>query len=573
MALSRKRVGLIVLIAAAALLGLVVMQVSLLRYAMEIKEQTFRNNVMTALGRLSQDLTMGEAVAVAVRAGEHPSIDRQMQVMAFVPDRAASYAYSYTDSETVDSAIGTGGLAKLPFTVSGGRVSYEVLSPQHVTLTVLSLPDRAETTLVDRFVDSGSYQIQVDPERFEKGGFVWRFQSDAGTRVLRVESGDSSTQIALTEENKQRLASDVLDRLLAAEFAPIRERLDSVDFDSILAVTLKQSGIDLTYAYGVRNPHNDSLYVTEPKGYEQELRRSDLQVRLFPEDLWAPPTYLALHFPDRRTYVWAQIMPLAGAEVLLMLIIIACFAYTIRTILRQRRLSRLLVDFINNMTHEFKTPISTVALATEAIARPDIVTQKDRVLQFNDMIRSEIGRMRNQAEKILQMASLEEGDIHLTRTGLDLHDLIREAVDAVSLQVEARGGVITTELARREANVEGDRVHLSNIIHNLLDNAMKYSPEAPRIAVQSEVGDREVRVCVQDHGLGISTEEQKHVFEKFYRVPTGNRHDVKGFGLGLSYVKLMVEAHGGEVKLKSAAGRGTTVEFRIPRCATGGAGA
>jgi two-component system phosphate regulon sensor histidine kinase PhoR len=333
----------------------------------------------------------------------------------------------------------------------------------------------------------------------------------------------------------------------------------------VIAATLRQSGIDMDYAYGVLTGYHDSLYLAEPAVYAPQLRSSDLKARLFPQDVFAPPAYLSLHFPERRTYVWAQILPLVGAEVVFMLIIIACFGYTIRTILKQRRFSRLLVDFINNMTHEFKTPISTVALATEAIGRPDILAQKDRVLQFNAMIRTEIGRMRNQTEKILQMATLEEGDIQLSLAEVDLHDLIRETVEAVSLQAETLGGAVTTELGARDPVVRGDRLHLANIIHNLLDNAMKYSSDGPRISVQTHDDARGVEVHIRDHGIGMRADEQKQAFHKYYRVSTGDRHDVKGFGLGLSYVKLMVEAHGGTVTLESTPGQGTDVGFTIPR--------
>jgi two-component system phosphate regulon sensor histidine kinase PhoR len=235
---------------------------------------------------------------------------------------------------------------------------------------------------------------------------------------------------------------------------------------------------------------------------------------------------------------------------------------------RQRRFSQLLIDFINNMTHEFKTPISTVALATEAIQRPDILEQKEKVLQFNQMIQTEIGRMRNQADKILQMATLEEGDIALSPSEVDLHELIADVTTAVSLQVEHAGGSLTCDLRAVDARVTCDKLHVSNIVHNLLDNAMKYSREAPVIHVSTFDRSGEIVVRVEDEGIGVSPEEQKHVFQKYYRVPTGRRHDVKGFGLGLSYVKLMVEAHGGRVALESPPGKGTRVEFTLPRKAS-----
>jgi two-component system phosphate regulon sensor histidine kinase PhoR len=258
-------------------------------------------------------------------------------------------------------------------------------------------------------------------------------------------------------------------------------------------------------------------------------------------------------------------MPLVAAEVVFMLIIVATFAYTIRTILRQRQFAGMLVDFINNMTHEFKTPISTVSLATEAIARPDVQADRAQIARFNDMIKSEVARMRNQAEKILQMAALEEGDIRLESEAVDLHEVIREVSAPVTLQVEHHGGTLRSDLLASHPVVRGDRLHLANIVSNLLDNAVKYSDGVPEILVVTADRPEGIAVIVQDHGIGMRPEEQKQAFHKYYRVPTGNRHDVKGFGLGLSYVKLMVEAHGGHVSLSSRPGEGTRVEFLIPR--------
>ena len=252
-----------------------------------------------------------------------------------------------------------------------------------------------------------------------------------------------------------------------------------------------------------------------------------------------------------------------GATAVLTLIIVWGFVYAVRTILLQKRMAGLMTDFVNNMTHEFKTPISTVALAVEAIARPEVTGQKDKVLQYNKVIRDETTRLRRQVEKILEMATLERGEYELHIEPVDVHALIREASTGLALQIAQRGGTLTLALEADDPTVLADKVHLTNIVNNLLDNANKYSSGPPAITMQTTVRDHRFVLTVSDKGIGIPPEHVARVFEKYYRVPTGNRHDVKGFGLGLSYVKMMLEARGGTTSLQSSPGVGTVVEVTL----------
>jgi two-component system phosphate regulon sensor histidine kinase PhoR len=231
---------------------------------------------------------------------------------------------------------------------------------------------------------------------------------------------------------------------------------------------------------------------------------------------------------------------------------------------RQQRTAGLMVDFINNMTHEFKTPISTVALASEAIGRPDVEVRKGKIRQYNRMIAEESTRMRGQVERILQMAQLEEGEVELKFADLDLHELLRNVADTFRLQVEAREGGIQLNLRAVQHVVRGDGARLLDVFRNLLDNANKYSPARPRITIATRNADDTVSCSVKDCGIGIAPEHQKRVFDKYYRIPTGNLHDVKGFGIGLSYVRLLVAAHGGEITLGSEPGKGTEVIVTFP---------
>jgi len=223
-----------------------------------------------------------------------------------------------------------------------------------------------------------------------------------------------------------------------------------------------------------------------------------------------------------------------------------------------------MTEFINNMTHEFKTPISTVALASEAIMRDDVIRQKDKVDKYNRMIRDENQRMRRQVDRILQMAVLEEGDYELNLENIDIHEIITRASQNTALHVEHNGGEISHSLEARNSHVKADRVHLENIIHNLLDNAGKYSGDTPKIQISSFNTLGGIAISIKDHGIGMSEKDCRLAFEKYYRVYTGNVHNVKGFGLGLSYVKLMVTAMNGRVRLRSKLAEGTEVELFFP---------
>jgi two-component system phosphate regulon sensor histidine kinase PhoR len=216
------------------------------------------------------------------------------------------------------------------------------------------------------------------------------------------------------------------------------------------------------------------------------------------------------------------------------------------------------------MTHEFKTPISTISLASELLQDPSVASMPSASARYLDMIKAESKRLHLQVDKVLQVARLERSDFKLNIQPLDLHDIIESAIQNIFIQVEKRGGKISLDLRADKSNIEADEVHITNIISNLVDNANKYSPKNPEIKIQTESMQSGIRLSVTDNGLGISKKMKDKVFDKFYRVPTGDLHDVKGFGLGLSYVKTMVEAHGGSISVDSELGKGSTFKIFIP---------
>jgi two-component system phosphate regulon sensor histidine kinase PhoR len=249
---------------------------------------------------------------------------------------------------------------------------------------------------------------------------------------------------------------------------------------------------------------------------------------------------------------------------ILILFIILSFIYTILTIIKQKRLSEMKNDFINNMTHEFKTPVSTISLACQALTDDDIVKSEILYKNYLNVISDENKRLGVMAEKILQTAVLEKGQINLRKEPLDIHFIINEVIKNINLQVESKGGKIITELRATSSIINADKVHITNVIYNLVDNANKYTPENPLIILATESNDSGVYFSVEDNGIGISHANLKKIFEKLYRVPSGNIHNVKGFGLGLSYVKTIVEMHNGSVDVVSELKKGSKFTIYLP---------
>lgn len=273
--------------------------------------------------------------------------------------------------------------------------------------------------------------------------------------------------------------------------------------------------------------------------------------------------YFAVQFPYLEANILSQ-MGIWGFSSAVMLVVIFFFVYTLFVILKQRRLSDIQRDFINNMTHEFRTPISTIAISSQVLKDPAIITKPERLLNYATIIENENQRLKQQVDRVLQMAQLDKEDIGLKREVANIHELLREVVRNNNTVIESKHGSITLELKAKNSFATIDRLHFTNVIYNLLDNAIKYTLQKPEIIIATEDRNGQLMISVSDHGLGIAPDDQKKVFHKFYRVPTGNLHDVKGFGLGLNYVKSIVEQHGGKILLKSEPGKGSIFTITLP---------
>lgn len=342
--------------------------------------------------------------------------------------------------------------------------------------------------------------------------------------------------------------------------------VDTMYVDSLLREELMSRGINTRYIWAILNTpvnvfHSDK-HSSNP--YQDSLLCSRYRVSLTPDNLFSQPRVLSIYFPNERSFILKSMWLMLILSAMFILFIILLFYSSITTIYRQKQLSEVKNDFISNMTHELKTPISTISLACEVLSDEDVSKTKERTDRYVNMIRDENKRLGILVENVLQTALLDKGNFKLKPVQIDLHEMIRQAIGSVQLSVDKKGGEIISALKAEQHELLADRTHVQNVVYNLLDNAIKYTPEKPIIRIYTQDMPGAIEICVEDNGIGISRDNQKRIFEKLYRVPTGNIHDVKGFGLGLSYVKAIVEKHGGQVWVESEPGHGSRFYVRLP---------
>jgi two-component system phosphate regulon sensor histidine kinase PhoR len=364
-------------------------------------------------------------------------------------------------------------------------------------------------------------------------------------------------------KKQSEIVQDVLTQLVT-ENRPIRERINADMLDSLLRTEFRNHQVTIPFVYGVHSRDEKNVIFTSNHAPDAGVPASAYKATLFPNDLYCVGNYLFVHFPGRKHAFNASFLPILGSSAVLILVITGCFYAAIAIILKQKKLSEMKNDFINNMTHEFKTPISTISLACEVLQDEDIRTQPGHLKRYLGIIRDENKRLGSQVEKVLQAAMLDRGNIRLKLSEVDVHEVIEGVLQNIAVQIEQRDGTINLDLQADRTTIQADEVHVTNVIYNLLDNANKYSPDQPHITVQTRSWSGGVAITVSDKGIGMSREATSRIFEQFYRVPTGNIHNVKGFGLGLSYVKKIVDLHGGHIRVDSQPGSGSTFEVFLP---------
>jgi len=525
----------IIVLMSVALMGLVAFQWHWISKAIAISEERFKQDVQEALNVVSDKLEQQEILFTAAK--------------------------------------------KLEFTQKG----HMVIGMDSIRFIRTNINNDTSSKVIIKEKELQQWYFHPDSLFLEKDGFSHTIDSrekpnkkDVGfladesvmVEIKRVRANidsiqDDQNKIKKVQE-KSHMITIVLNELLSKE-RKIINRIDLDQVDTLLTQALRDRGIDIPYEYGVIDGANNKVVLTNVTDHIETLMSSEFRTRLFTRDIITYPNYLAVYFPDQQTFLFGKVWVSMISSIILLMVIIGCFGYAIYIIIHQKKLSKIKSDFINNMTHEFKTPISTVGLACEVLQDEEVSKNENFQKRYLSIIQTENNRLARQVEKVLQMATLEKKDFKLNMEELDVHEVIHKAIQTIMIQVEKKEGNVSKSLNASYSKIISDEVHLTNIIYNLLDNANKYSKGKPSITISTHNKGDGIIISISDHGIGMTREEIKKIFERFYRVPTGNLHDVKGFGLGLTYVKTMTGALGGSIIVKSAPMKGSIFEIYLPK--------
>ncbi len=505
-----------------ALIALIGIQVNWLRQNYLGREERFDQSVYTALGHLPQTIAKEEAAAFFKDAGYPESAGFRRVFDTIQSIRQMNKNFALLDS------VGQKAM-KFGFTdTSGGFVS--------------------------KFFGSVEYMNESDP-----------LLPDFRTEQPAVKTKEHQKHIIEMQFKKyHRLFQDLAVQFMLDDKC-LQERVDSSRIEQLLAKELHDAGLQTGYRYAVYDNFNPGMLFGTISQEDKANTPCFYTIPLFPNDLYENSGMLVVYFPHKTGYLIQQMWLMLSATIAILLIIGMSFGSTVFIIFRQKKLDELKNDFINNMTHEFKTPVATISLASQMLSNSKISGNQGKVENYAQVILDESKRLSGHIENVLQAARLERGEFRLKVESIDLNQMINDIADSLKLRIQNENGELIRKLDTKVQILEGDSFHLSNAIYNLFDNAIKYRKESHlRMEVITTHAGDGVIVKLKDEGIGISKENLSMIFEKFYRVPTGNLHNVKGFGLGLNYVKFIVDAHRGRIRAESEPGHGSTFEVFIP---------
>lgn len=509
-------IRLLVVVMTITLLGIIYVQWMWINNAIDVRKQQFKERMDYILRRVVNSIEMDSYAKFYSKVEE-----KVKSVGIYNEEENSNNSRSIVDSLMMSSGYFMG--------IDGNYMG--MYNGTSVYRSLPKEPDFNSSKMLSQIVESAVKKFNItqteSPEQFER---MKKSLSDFLGRILK----ESDTRNLSTEER--------LKDIPVLEYLNNFLRYEGVDFSYKLIDSQTRDSL-------FRNSDKDNFYIKNP----------------FPGDISRARNYLCVTINDQNAFLLRSISWLLIASGLCVIFLCAVFGFTVFVILRQKKLSEVKNDFINNMTHEFKTPIATISLATSAITNPKVIENKEQIVKFNDMVKKENQRMHRHVEKILQQARLDRKEVELRKEELNVNDLLNEACEHFMLQCNDKGVELECQSEAKDPLLVGDEVHILNCIVNLIDNSMKYSKEDPKILVYSKNVSKGLLVGVKDNGIGMSREAQKMVFARFYRVTNGNIHNVKGFGLGLSYVKSIVTAHNGSIHLRSKLNKGTTIELVFPK--------
>jgi two-component system, OmpR family, phosphate regulon sensor histidine kinase PhoR len=510
--MKRRIIVLLAVLFSLALSGLIFIQVYWIDNAIEIKDQQFRYQVNSALDAVVNNLEEKEIMDFMLREIGDSSADSVTAIFS-AQSSVARKLHGYNPSSGEHTAFG----------------------PEYSTDQIIITPE--------------GQRIILSPDD----------QSEVFEPIPNVDLMAGLTQRVT---NKTIFLEAIMENILR-ETPRLNERIEPESVKELITQAFSNMGIDLSYEFAIRSGNSGVVYRTPGFNYSSG---PNIYIRqLFPNDPVPGQNLIHLYFEKENQYKFLQIGTLGFSSMLFTFILILLSAGTFMVIFRQKKLSEIRSDFINNMTHELKTPISTISLAAQMLSDESIESRKKDVGNLARIVGEESTKLKYHVESVLQMAVFEKARLRLNFTATDLHDLIDRVVTGFDLQVEERSGSIIKEYNAGSFEMYIDNVHLGNALSNIIDNALKYTATVPQITIATAFRGKMVTISVQDNGIGITKDNLKRIYDKFYRVHTGKIHNVRGFGLGLSYVKKVIECHGGKIKAESQINKGTKFTIYLPK--------
>jgi two-component system, OmpR family, phosphate regulon sensor histidine kinase PhoR len=577
--MTKRKIQYIIALMAFALLGLIAFQMYWLGFTVRSKNDQFGSDVRDAMQQVVRKLSQQEMYYLMQRKIASDQNQKQLLAIAKPIERKAVIKKKKTQPAVSNNPSVAMNLGKMKerqipsdILVSKGveiLPNGEIREHQEFSIDLnnedmISLMN-GQKQIDDIFGEAIQRHNQLIDDSINRAKTL--ITKKIKNKKPHIDHSTQYTETAQKVKNKTEMAKEVLNDLMFTKRS-IYDRVNYQILDSLLKYEIKMKGIEIPFEYGISSEENPRyLHYASSVKYKMMGLKSDkdtYMVNLFPNDYSNSESYLRVYFPNQDRYIIRNIWMMYATSLLLILVVLGCFYVAVSTILKQKQLADIKNDFINNMTHEFKTPISTISLATQMLGDEAVTASPAMFKRYLGIIGDENKRLGSQVEKVLQTAQMERGEVRLKLGTVNVHQIIERVLENISPQIELREGIIDMDLQAESPEIQADEVHLTNIIFNLLDNANKYSPEKPIIKITTENTEKGLSIKVSDHGIGMTKESIKQIFEKFYRVPTGNVHDVKGFGLGLSYVKKMVEEHHGRINVVSKLGEGSEFEVIIP---------
>lgn len=516
---------LIVVLMSVSLIGIISVQVYWIKDSIKSKQQRFETDVRIALAQTAERIK-----------------DREKQdiVREFTPFIESNLYRTKTGIENyLYQQIDTTGSKKFIFG------SY--IEEQHeIPTQSFGNPNFDESIIVKKITGKKDFMsiiaLTSSDSRYSNSNLINRYSSSNN-----FNDWNNTQLYDVFSEERKRL--------------PLNKRVNNKELNATLKEEFVKRNITQEFKYGV---YEDGLATTLKSGYFKIQPEDNFYYPLFEDDNGESKYKLYVKFPNEKKELLSGIVKILVLSLLFIGIIIAAFSTSLYQLVRQKKISEIKTDFINNMTHEFKTPIATINLALDAIKNPKIISDEEKVKRYVQMIRDENKRMHGQVENVLRISKLEKNQVEISKDAVDMHDIIEEAIEHIQLIVDDKKGSVKTHFKAISTEVLGNHFHLTNVIVNMLENAIKYSEKPPKIDVYSENTNKYFILKIKDEGIGMSKNAQKYVFDKFYREHKGNIHNVKGHGLGLAYVKEIITNHQGSVYVESEKDKGSTFTVKIP---------